>query len=299
MRLITWLLAGFLAAPAMQSAPPARGRIISVNHVAITVENFDEAIRFYSEKLGMREVWRQTMPDGRPPNLAYVQVGPDTFIEISRGGEGAHQSVAHVGFRVDDMAAALARMKQSGVTVAESRAGQTANVTSAANDPWGLRLELLEVRPDSLQGKATTSWASLAQPTGHFVGINHAAIAFDNFEEASRFYTQTLGFREVWKQANAEGRVNISMLQVGAENYIEPVRTSATQKAGAAHMSLNVDNMEAILARLKQNGVKVADVRASATASKASSFTDPWGLTIQMLEVGPDSIQGKARQTWQ
>src|SRR6185295_5115406 len=101
---------------------------------------------------------------------------PDTFIEIARGQAGAHQSVSHVGFRVDDMAAALARFKAAGITVADSRAGQTANVTSGANDPWGLRLELLEVRPDSLQGKAIESWKSLQLPKGHVVGINHAAI---------------------------------------------------------------------------------------------------------------------------
>jgi len=158
MRSAALLFVGVLFGSATQSSLSGPGRIIGVNHVAINVDNFDEAIRFYSEKMGFPEVWRQTPAANGQSNLAYVQVGRDTFIEVVRASANARPGLAHVGLRVDDMAALLDRLKTAGVEVNEARKGTTATFTSGATDPWGLRYELLEIGPESLQAKIIANY---------------------------------------------------------------------------------------------------------------------------------------------
>ena len=158
MRSAALVFAGVLLGSAVQSPPAGPGRIIGVNHVAITVDNFDDAIRFYNEKMGFPEVWRQTPGPNGLSNLAYVQVGRDTFIEVSRASANARPGLAHVGMRVDNMAALLDRLKKADVEVNEPRKGTTATFTSGATDPWGIRYELLEIGPESLQAQIIANY---------------------------------------------------------------------------------------------------------------------------------------------
>jgi len=52
-----------------------------VNHVAISVANFDEAFAFYTQKMGFREAFTVRDDKGQPL-LAYVQASRNTFVEL-------------------------------------------------------------------------------------------------------------------------------------------------------------------------------------------------------------------------
>ena len=56
----------------------------NMNHVAIAVENFDEAYKFYTEKMGFRDGFTVKNDQGQP-TLSYIQVSRDTFIELAAG----------------------------------------------------------------------------------------------------------------------------------------------------------------------------------------------------------------------
>jgi hypothetical protein len=60
-----------------------------LNHVAIAVENFDAAFAFYTQKMGFREAFTVRDANGRP-NLAYVQVSRNTFIELQQANANRH-----------------------------------------------------------------------------------------------------------------------------------------------------------------------------------------------------------------
>src|SRR5215510_3185087 len=91
-----------------------------LNHVAIAVENFDSAFAFYTQKMGFREAFTVRDANGKP-NLAYVQVSRNTFIELQQANSNRPPGLNHFGLHVENLKAAVDSLKQRGVTVEEPR----------------------------------------------------------------------------------------------------------------------------------------------------------------------------------
>jgi catechol 2,3-dioxygenase-like lactoylglutathione lyase family enzyme len=126
----------------------------TVNHVAIRVDDFDAAMRFYTTTMGFRETFRFSNP-----RLGYVQVSRDTFIEITPAAPSRPAGVDHFGFEVADLDAAraiMARIPQA--TVGEIRVGNSKTRVMTVTDPFGIRFEMLELGPESLIGQARNAW---------------------------------------------------------------------------------------------------------------------------------------------
>ena len=153
--LIIGILAGAAATTMAQSNRLAG--LNGVNHVGISVEHFDEALAFYTQKMGFREAFVVRDDQGQP-FLAYVQVNRNTFIELLPATAARRPGLDHVGLHVDDIRATIATLKARGVTVEDARTGRTKSVIANVTDPSGVRLELSELPPESLQAKATEGW---------------------------------------------------------------------------------------------------------------------------------------------
>jgi catechol 2,3-dioxygenase-like lactoylglutathione lyase family enzyme len=128
-----------------------------VNHVGISVERFDEAMAFYTQKMGFSEAFTVRDDKGQP-TLAYVQVSRNTFIELLPANANRRPGLDHVGLHVDDIRATIASLKQRGATVEEARVGRTKSLIANATDPGGVRIELSELPPESLQRIAMDRW---------------------------------------------------------------------------------------------------------------------------------------------
>lgn len=159
MRTAIALLVGMLAGAAATTI--AQGNRLSgvsgVNHVGISVEHFDEALAFYTQKMGFEEAF-VVRDDKGQPFLAYVQVSKNTFIELLPANATRRPGLDHVGLHVDDIRATIATLKQRGVTVEDARTGRTKSVIANATDPGGVHIELSELGPESLQRKAMDAW---------------------------------------------------------------------------------------------------------------------------------------------
>ncbi len=103
-------------------APPVL--LTEIDHIAIAVEDLEAAIAYYAEAFGAVVHHREIVEsDGVEEALikvadSYIQLTAATRDDspiarhLERRGEGLH----HVGYRVDDCAAALARMVAAGAT---------------------------------------------------------------------------------------------------------------------------------------------------------------------------------------
>ncbi len=128
-----------------------------VNHVAIAVENFDEAFNFYTQKMGFREAFTVRDAAGKP-TLAYVQASRNTFVELQQANANRRPGLNHFGLHVQDLKAVVATLKQRGVTVEEPRVRPDDSSVANATDPGGIRIEMFEFGPQSPHGKAIASW---------------------------------------------------------------------------------------------------------------------------------------------
>jgi len=157
MRGLALFLGGLLAGLVVQTGIAQGDRVVGVNHVGITVKNFDEAMKFYTQNMGFKEAFTVRDEKGQPA-LAYVQVSRGTFIEVQPAGDRPPGVITHVGLEVDNIKATLGRLAKNGVKVEEPRTSRTNSIIANATSPDGIRIELSELSPDSLQRKAINSW---------------------------------------------------------------------------------------------------------------------------------------------
>ena len=108
--------------------------IHGIDHVAIAVEDIDEALAMFKKTLGLEASHREVIA-GYGVEVATVRLGP-TAIELVQGttpdspiskyiekrGPGIH----HIALEVDDVAAELARLKSAGADLIDAapRAGK-------------------------------------------------------------------------------------------------------------------------------------------------------------------------------
>ena len=151
----TGILVG-LAVQAATSQSPNRG-IVGLNHVGISVPNLEQAVTYYTKTMGFPEAFRNFDEKGKP-TLVYVQISQNTFLELQPASADRAPGISHFGVVVDNMRAATAMFKQRGASVAEIRESGTKAILSNIADPNGVRMELLELPPDSLHRKAMDRW---------------------------------------------------------------------------------------------------------------------------------------------
>ena len=98
--------------------------------------------------------------------------------------------------------------------------------------------------------------------------INHLGIAAKSIEEALRFWTDGLGLENVHTEVVEDQKVRVAMLPVG-ESRIElleptsedsPISKFLEKRGGGIHhIAIEVADINAALARLKAQGVRLID----------------------------------------
>jgi methylmalonyl-CoA/ethylmalonyl-CoA epimerase len=145
-----------LAVPIAVAQVKDRG-IVQVNHVGVSVPDLDAAVAYYTETLGFPEAFRANDAQGNPL-LVYVQVSRDTFIELQPANADRPPGLNHFGIVVEDMDAAIEAFRARGADVSDSRIGSTKSILANITDLNGIRVELSELAPESLQRQAIDRW---------------------------------------------------------------------------------------------------------------------------------------------
>ena len=155
-------VAGILVGTVIQTTvaqSPAAQPAVRLNHVAISVPDVAQALTWYGEKLGFREVVRNTNPQGQLM-AAYIQVSRDTFIELQQANAQRPAGLNHFGLEVANIKNAVATFRQRGLMVSDPGAPSafTGGILANITDPNAGRIELSEQPPEGKLRKATESW---------------------------------------------------------------------------------------------------------------------------------------------
>ena len=130
--------------------------LADVDHVGIAVEDLDAAVERYRRIFGMQPAHREIVQSQGVEEVSfrmgtsYVQLlgalGPDTPVGrfLERRGPGVH----HVAYRVDDVAAALERLRAEGVRLVDEAPRPGSRGTTIAfvhpQDLGGVLVELVQ-----------------------------------------------------------------------------------------------------------------------------------------------------------
>jgi catechol 2,3-dioxygenase-like lactoylglutathione lyase family enzyme len=153
---VVGLLLGTAVAPSLAQGERIAG-LKGLNHVAITVEHFDEAMAFYTQKLGFKEAFTSRNDKGEPI-LAYLHVSRNTFVELIPANTRSRPGFSHIGLEVEDIKASVASLRGRGLTVDDPRVGGSKSLVAMTTDPGGVRIEVTELVPESLTKQAIDRW---------------------------------------------------------------------------------------------------------------------------------------------
>jgi catechol 2,3-dioxygenase-like lactoylglutathione lyase family enzyme len=107
-------------------------RLLGINHVALEVDNVEEALAWY------RRVFDFELRGRAGGRMAFIDMG-DQFIALAAGRTQARDEARHFGLVVDDKEEARAALREAGVAVQPS--GPLDFV-----DPWGNHLQVVDYR---------------------------------------------------------------------------------------------------------------------------------------------------------
>ena len=85
-----------------------RPRLVGVNHVALQVDDLEEAVAFYSD------LFQPTAVDRSEPHAAFLELG-DQFLALFERGPRAEEP--HFGLVVDDKQEARRALEEAGVEI--------------------------------------------------------------------------------------------------------------------------------------------------------------------------------------
>jgi lactoylglutathione lyase len=124
-------------------------------HTMIRVKNLEESIAFYTELLGMKELRRTDVPDGKY-TLVFVGYGDEkanTVLELTYnyGVDDYEQGTAfgHLALGVPDIYATCEALRKAGAKIAREPGPVKFGTTVIAfiEDPNGYKIELIERKP--------------------------------------------------------------------------------------------------------------------------------------------------------
>jgi catechol 2,3-dioxygenase-like lactoylglutathione lyase family enzyme len=148
----------WLGATAYSASMSERARLVGLNHLALEVDDLEEALSFYGRIFEVRL-------RGRLSGMAFIDIG-DQFIALSEGRTQPPDSRRHFGLVVDDRAKVRAALAESGAEVLPGRglsfldpSGNHVQVVEYGDVQFtktprilrGMDLEDLDKRPEALQ----------------------------------------------------------------------------------------------------------------------------------------------------
>ncbi len=240
------------AAFAQVASPNEAG--VSMGHLHLTAKDPEVQKKFWLDVVG-----------AKPAKLGALNVLkiPGTIIFINKGeptGGTAGSTVNHIGIRVRDMEAVLAKVEPAGSKILTRNEKQAMLLI-----PDDIRLEL-------------TADPAMAEP----VANHHIHFYTSDVEATRKWYAETFGAvpgqRGPFQAADLPG-VNLSFTKSDAA-------VEGTKGRSLDHIGFEVKDLEAFTKRLEQRGIKlvVPYRKLPQLGISIAFFTDPWGTYIELTE---------------
>jgi len=120
------------------------------------------------------------------------------------------------------------------------------------------------------------------------LGLAHVAFFAHDFDASRNFYSQFLGFDEVFPLKNPDGTPSMTFFKINDHQYIElfPEKTAGSDRL--SHIAFETDNAEALRLYLASKGVAVpSHATTGRIGNLAFNITDPAGHTVEMVQYMP------------
>ena len=133
--------------------------ITGISHLALNVKDMEKSMDFYTRVLGFKKVFSISHPETNAPWIEYLQAGKQ-FIELFYNGnednpwKSSLRGFNHLCLQVDDINKTVKNIEEAGYPMDRPvNQGRDKNFQAWLKDPDGVRIELMQINPESPQGK--------------------------------------------------------------------------------------------------------------------------------------------------
>ncbi len=275
-----------------------RPKILGVAHIAIYAADYEKSRAFYRDFLGFEEPYSLTKADGTP-SMTFFKINERQYIELFPETAPKTDRLNHISIQTDNAEAMRKYLASRGVAVPKAVGkGRIGNSNFNIKDPEGHTVEVVQYESDGWtvreQGKHITG----ARVSVHMM---HVGIIVTALEPEMRFYTDVLGFSEIWRGGASETQLSWVNLKVpDGEDYIEFMlakEAPAPDKRGTAHhLCLEVPNLAAAVAVLeakpyRKQYTRSIEAKTGVNRKRQANLFDPDGTRTEIME--PVTIDGK------
>jgi lactoylglutathione lyase len=135
--------------------------MFGIAHLAVTTKDMEKSLDFYINALGLKKVFEIPNKDTGKPWINYLHMAGRQFVELFYNGDkdnpwqSGTRGFNHICFEVDDINAAVEKITRAGYTMDSlPKQGSDMNWQAWVKDPDGIRVELMQIDPQSPQAKA-------------------------------------------------------------------------------------------------------------------------------------------------
>ena len=133
--------------------------ITGITHLALTVKDMDKSLDFYVRLLGFKKAFSLKHPQTGNPWIEYLQAG-NQFVELFYNAtvdtpwNSSLRGFNHLCLQVDEIHSMVKGIEEAGYTIdSPVKEGSDKNLQAWLKDPDGVRIELMQISPESPQGK--------------------------------------------------------------------------------------------------------------------------------------------------
>lgn len=120
-------------------------------------------------------------------------------------------------------------------------------------------------------------------------GVAHIALFIHDIEKSRAYYRDLLGYREVFSLNNKDGSLSLTFFKINDRQYIELFPETAAGTDRLNHISIEVDDAEAMRAYLGSKSIKVPEkVGKGRIGNSNFNVKDPDGHTVEIVQYEPD-----------
>ena len=292
-------LGGILAVASLLPAQNvARPPITGVAHIAIYAADFEKSRAFFHDFLGLEEPYSLAKPDGTP-SMTFFKINERQYVELFPEAAPKTDRLSHISLETDNAEAMRRYLASRGVAVpAQVAKGRIGNSNFNIKDPEGHTVEIVQYEPD---GWTVRERGKHLPDTRVSTNMMHVGIIVTGFDAEMKFYTDVLGFSEIWRGSSTGTVLSWVNLKVPeGDDYLEFMlykeAPAPTARGTAHHLCLEVPDVAASVAKLeaspyRKNYARTIEVKTGINRKRQANLYDPDGTRIELME--RNTVDGK------
>jgi len=134
---------------------------------------------------------------------------------------------------------------------------------------------------------------------GKILGLNHVSLRVDDFDKASNFYENTMGFPMVYSFNEDNGQLIFAYFQINKSTFLELMPANDEHPEGIDHFGLETQNNVAVVSDFHSSGIQCSESSVSPfTRVNIAHAKDLNGVYFEIMEAIEGSDLRRVMDNW-